>query len=181
MAAAEQPIPAENAPPPPLSSVLSGQKKDGRANLRMWKPGQSGNPGGRPQFTAITDALKAELLKIMPGQDGKTVAEVLAKRLLLIAVETRTQIAIKAMEIILERTEGKVVQRQEISGPGGAPMQFEPLGSRQEAETQIVAIFQVAQQRLAEAEPAVEDPAPRQIEAAVSPAKPDAKPIDVNW
>ena len=185
MATAEQPPLAENGKlGPPLAAVSEPYKVGpGRPPIApRWKPGQSGNPGGKTPFTAITDALKHELMQIMPGADGKTVGQVLAKRLLLIAVETRTQIAIKAIEIILERTEGKVVQRQEISGPQGAPMQFESLGSRQEVEVQIVAILQRAQERVVDA-PAEPEPEPRQIEATVMPrpVKGDVKPVDVNW
>lgn len=188
MATAEMPLTTDTGifiPPP---TAVSGKSKGAPQNLRPYQPGQSGNPGGKSRFTAITDALKRELQQIMPGADGKTVAEVLAKRLLLIAVETRTQIAIKAMEIILERTEGKVVQRQEISGPSGAPMQFESLGSRAEVETQIVAIFQRARERIdgGDAAPA-QEPDPPQIEARIErPSIPtieskNEKSVDLSW
>ena len=127
---------------------------------KAWRPGQSGNPGGRPRYQPITDALKAELEREMPGADGKTVAEALAKRLIALAAG-KSSAAIRALEVILDRAEGKVVQRQEVSGVDGAPMQFESLGNRQEVEARIAVLLMAAEERKGE---------PKTIEATVPPS-----------
>jgi hypothetical protein len=129
----------------------SNQPPKGRHKLEpRWKPGQSGNPGGRARYQPITDALRAELEREMPGADGKTVAQALAKRLVAIAAG-KTPAAIRALEVILDRAEGKVVQRQEVSGLDGAPMQFESIASRQEVEQRIAIVLMQAEERKTEA------------------------------
>ena len=142
-----------------------------KANLiNRWKPGESGNPGGRKRYQPITDALRAELEREMPGADGKTVAEALAKRLIALAAG-KSSAAIRALEVILDRAEGKVVQRQELTGADGAPMQFESLGNRQEVEAKIAVLLMAAEERKRET---VANPEPKIIEAAVP------KPLPLN-
>jgi Family of unknown function (DUF5681) len=73
-----------------------------------WEPGQSGNPKGRPKMTRkdrigkLMDAMLRDKLKEKDGY----LAEVLATRLLQLA----RQGSLKAIELIMERTEGKPQQ-----------------------------------------------------------------------
>ena len=75
-----------------------------------WRPGQSGNPGGRPpRVKAFADLLRAALSKRLP--DGKTARETLAQQLVKLAVSGREWSAARrwAVEVLLDRTEGKPV------------------------------------------------------------------------
>ena len=83
------------------------------ANLRPWKPGQSGNPGGRPRFAFFRDALRAELGRVVDG--GVTVAEKIARKLGQRAMRGDVQ----AAKFLAERTEGTPSQVLNILGPGG--------------------------------------------------------------
>jgi hypothetical protein len=72
----------------------------------LWKPGQSGNPSGRPKgLTAIMRAYQAaepeareRLLQLMRSEDGN--------------------VALKAAQYVIDRAYGKPVQA--VSGPDGS-------------------------------------------------------------
>jgi hypothetical protein len=66
-----------------------------------WKPGQSGNPKGRPKSKPITAALKALLDK----DDGKAL-----KALAAVAVREALSGNFRYAKEILERIDGKVVE-----------------------------------------------------------------------
>jgi len=72
----------------------------------MWKPGQSGNPGGRPRGSSLTKRLRQAL----DANDGK-LAEVVVKVLLREAAKGKYQ----HLREILDRVEGKVVQKVELN------------------------------------------------------------------
>jgi hypothetical protein len=74
-----------------------------------WKPGQSGNPGGRPKGRSVT-ALLRELLDQEHNQ--KKLAELLAERLLKEALTGK----LGHIKEVLDRTEGKVADRVQIEG-----------------------------------------------------------------
>lgn len=57
-------------------------------NLRPWKPGESGNPGGRPKTKPLTEELARLLEQKAPNGKGETWAVVVAQALLL---KARTQ------------------------------------------------------------------------------------------
>jgi hypothetical protein len=76
-------------------------------NLRPWKPGQSGNPGGRPKRDAITAALREQLesqTEDTTGSVADAIAAVLVKRAL--------GGDVRAIREIADRTEGR--PRQQI-------------------------------------------------------------------
>lgn len=76
----------------------------------QFKPGQSGNPNGRPKKIPELDKLLAEVLG--EEKDGITAAEAILKRL-------RQQAAagnIRAAEVLLDRAYGKAKQSVEVSG-----------------------------------------------------------------
>lgn len=76
-----------------------------------WKPGQSGNPGGRPKTKMLTE----ELRKALEENDGLMVRWIIA-RLLLQSAEG----AVDATKLIFDRAEGKVAQP--IVGDEEAPI-----------------------------------------------------------
>jgi len=72
----------------------------------MWRPGQSGNPGGRPKGASLTNRLR----KALDANDGQ-LAEVVVKVLLREAAKGKYQ----HLREVLDRVEGKVVQRVELN------------------------------------------------------------------
>ena len=79
-------------------------------NLIKYKPGQSGNPGGRPKDPGITAGQIEKLDKVCPFDGkGRTWREYLIEKGLLQAGESP-----KAMEHLKERLEGKVPDKHQI-------------------------------------------------------------------
>lgn len=74
-----------------------------------WKPGQSGNPAGRPKkpITLLSEAIRAKLQESYA--DGKTYAEAIADRLCKEAIKHETQF-VATSSLIADRTEGKPTQ-----------------------------------------------------------------------
>lgn len=72
-----------------------------------WKPGQSGNPTGRPKSITLSEALRLELAKVLPNDtQERTFAEVIAQSLVRAAATGN----ILAAKEIADRTEGKPKQ-----------------------------------------------------------------------
>jgi hypothetical protein len=84
----------------------------------QFKPGQSGNPGGRPKTKPITEALRELLASVGPVLGEKTNAQSLADRLLVMALNGD----LSAIRELADRVEGKV--NTTFSGPdgGGIPL-----------------------------------------------------------
>ena len=81
-------------------SDASEQGDNRRAN-GQFRPGASGNPGGRPNGHSIVAVLRQRLEQAEP--DGRTLADVLADALV---AEARTG-NLKAIREVLDRTEGR--------------------------------------------------------------------------
>ena len=82
-----------------------------------FKPGQSGNPGGRPKTKLLTQAYR-ELLEQVDPKERKTLAEILARK----AVQQALKGNLVALKEITDRTEGKSVQPLSHSGLGSEPI-----------------------------------------------------------
>jgi HPt (histidine-containing phosphotransfer) domain-containing protein len=82
-------------------------------NLKPWKPGQSGNPGGRPKGRLIDEALEELLLS-----NDSELALAIAKKLLARAKTGE----VKAIQLVAERVQGKPKRQLELSGPDGGPL-----------------------------------------------------------
>ena len=82
-------------------------------NLKPWKPGQSGNPGGRPKGRLIDEALEELLL-----ENDSELALAIAKKLLSRAKSGE----VKAIQLVVERVQGKPKRQIELSGPDGGPL-----------------------------------------------------------
>jgi Family of unknown function (DUF5681) len=92
----------------------SGETVAGRIqNLKPWKPGQSGNPGGRPKGRLIDEALEELLLS-----NDSELALAIAKKLLARAKTGE----VKAIQLVAERVQGKPKRQLELSGPDGGPL-----------------------------------------------------------
>jgi len=91
------------------------------ANLKMWQPGQSGNPSGRPKRKPFTQALE----KYIEAHPDRLLAAI--DHLFSLAggevFFNEGSPAVAAAKLIMEKVEGKLIQP--ISGPGGGPIQHE--------------------------------------------------------
>jgi hypothetical protein len=95
-----------------MKSVKQGTNKEkvGKGSPpkdTRWKPGQSGNPAGRPKSITLSEAMRLELAKMLPGDtQERTFAEVIAQQLVRAAATGN----ILAAKEIADRTEGKPKQ-----------------------------------------------------------------------
>src|SRR5215475_8452426 len=85
------------------------RRKTGEANLERgaqtrFRPGQSGNPGGRPRIRALTEACRSKLASAVPGDaEGRTYAEAIADKLAGLALKGD----IRAAQELADRAEGR--------------------------------------------------------------------------
>ena len=75
--------------------------KKPRGPGRRFRPGQTGNPGGRPKYSKLSHALREKLASPVPG-DGRSYADVFAE----ILCDAGLRGDKSAIEMILQRTEG---------------------------------------------------------------------------
>jgi hypothetical protein len=80
------------------------------ANLRPWKPGQSGNPGGRPKHD-----LAAEIARAIFEQDSEAINRAFAAEL--------KKGNAKVFTALADRAYGKPRQQIEQVGEDGGPIQ----------------------------------------------------------
>ena len=99
--------------------ATSQQAKNRRkANSGSFKPGQSGNPGGRKTNTlSIVDNLRV-VLEQVDGESGKTKGQLIAERY----VELAMGGSVTAMEHIFARFHGRPEQGIRISGDDERPL-----------------------------------------------------------
>lgn len=87
-----------------------GKRED---NLKPFKPGQSGNPNGRPKGSGVTDQLKKLLHEEIELKGKKTtMAEAIAK----VCVSKALKGDHRFVKEILDRTEGKVKDQLSVDG-----------------------------------------------------------------
>ena len=87
------------------------------ANLIPFKPGQSGNPTGRPAGQSITAKLRAILDK-QYSKNGKTVADHIVDTIVkeILAGNIKYGFNTPLLKELLDRVEGKVTQPVETGG-----------------------------------------------------------------
>jgi hypothetical protein len=86
-------------------------KQLGGITGKGFRPGQSGNPNGRPRTRGLVNALHAKVGEIAP--DGHTIEHHVVEVLLQEALRGRHRLA--AVEVIFDRLEGRSRQRVEIA------------------------------------------------------------------
>jgi len=119
--------------PPPENRRKTGQANLARGQVFRFKPGQSGNPGGRPRTAKLSEACRAKLASLMPGDpESRSYAEAIADKLAQQALKGD----IRAAQELADRAEGRPSQMApptEHSGvkyivldmrPGSAPAGF---------------------------------------------------------
>lgn len=105
-------LPTDQAGEQPEAEATEGgqdEKPDNRADrvaAWRWKPGQSGNPGGRPKRKPLTDQLLDEVLKVSddPRAKGMTIVQLLNRALISQALKGN----VGAQRELRDRIEGKV-------------------------------------------------------------------------
>jgi len=104
----------------PSNRRESGIKK----NNTSFKPGQSGNPNGRPkepkEFKELAKAKSLDALNVVINIMNND--------------EAKHSDRIKAAEMIIDRAYGKAIQATEISGPEGAPIETHSLTALTDSE-----------------------------------------------
>ncbi|MBK8810770.1 MAG: hypothetical protein IPN69_08580 [Acidobacteria bacterium] len=99
------------------NSQISGKRGGKRSS--SFKPGQTGNPGGRPKKTQ-------EELDLVEACKGKTPAALaVIEKIMTSGSNERNQLS--AALAIIERAWGKAIQPQTLSGPNGGEI---PVGIR---------------------------------------------------
>jgi hypothetical protein len=125
-------------------SNTDGRKRK-MANLKPWKPGQSGNPRGRPKTRTLSEELRARLKEQYPGRSDATYGQMLAHKLVDLAIDGE----IAAIREVFDRTEGKPKQvvdvnveerKREMVEDAIARLIEEAQVSRDEAIEQLMAI-----------------------------------------
>ena len=81
-----------------------------------FKPGQSGNPGGRPKKLPITEIYN-ELL-----EEGVTKSDI--KKAMRALIKGKSQASVQALKEMADRVEGKPTERLELTGADGEPLQL---------------------------------------------------------
>jgi hypothetical protein len=76
-----------------------------------WKPGQSGNPAGRPKSVTLSEAYRIALAQPFPGDpQGRTYAEIIAEKLVMNAATGE----VSSAREIADRTEGRPKQMLDV-------------------------------------------------------------------
>lgn len=92
-----------------------------------WKPGQSGNPNGRPpKAKSLTDLLRNRVAA--KGPDGKPNMEAITDKVMQLALAGERW----AVELIYDRLEGKPAQALELTGDEAKPVIFRYLRGSEE-------------------------------------------------
>jgi len=100
-----------------------GNPNPNTAGLRApWPKGQSANPGGRPNFADISEAVR-RLLREPPSKRAP-LAKTRAERIAFSMIQ-RAEKKPRELEVLLDRAEGKVPRAHELTGLEGVPL-FDP-------------------------------------------------------
>jgi uncharacterized protein DUF5681 len=97
----------------------SGKKLFAKGNPYAFKPGQSGNPAGRPKSRPLSEAYRALLSQPLKDDPTRTVADVVAAAM----VQNAFAGDVAAAKELADRTEGKAKQGidltvgERVSGP----------------------------------------------------------------
>lgn len=111
-----------------------GRKNNGKHKAfvdRKWKPGQSGNPNGRPKGKTLSEEIRYALAEEIKGGGGLTYMEAIAKVIIKEALKGKFPYT----KEILERMEGKVADKTEITGSGGDPIQILDLSNKEKRDS----------------------------------------------
>ena len=98
------------------------------ANLIPFKPGQSGNPKGTPPSRTNLWRYICEYMEMTPEKLQRVALKsselTMARRAALVTVQKMGAGEWTRLKEMIERSEGKVPQKTEISGANGEPIKF---------------------------------------------------------
>ncbi len=100
--------------------MIQNGRNNGHENIEphKWKPGQSGNPKGRPKTDSITKAIR-KLLD--DGINGESLYEAIAK----VAVQKALQGDRHFWQFVIDRCDGKVADALNQSGEVEVVVRYE--------------------------------------------------------
>ena len=115
------------------------------ANLKpAWRPGQSGNPGGRPKRKPITEAILVELAKQHGRTGGKSKLEAMVASMVTLVINGHSKESVEAFKLILSYTDGLPVQTVELDVYDAARREAELRGLDPE---KVISILEGVRQR----------------------------------
>lgn len=120
-------------------------QNDRTRGLIPFKPGQSGNPTGRPKRKPVTEALLAELAKDH-GRKGQSKLEAMVARLVKTVISGKAREAVEAAKLIMAYTDGLPVQMVEVDVYDAARRLAEERGLDPE---KVVSLFESIRSRRA--------------------------------
>lgn len=85
---------------------------------RPWKPGESGNPNGRPRLEDSLGTQLREVLAEVHEDSGKTKARLLAEKYVALGLDGN----VMAITAIMDRMEGKPAQSVTLKGDSETPL-----------------------------------------------------------
>ena len=93
----------------------TAEKQQKRVPGRPFKPGESGNPNGRPKKgETVSDAIREFGQRV--NDDGSTAREAVAEKLYALALKRNDQVGLGAIKYIADRWEGTPRQTMDHSG-----------------------------------------------------------------
>jgi len=101
-----------NQCPEPNESIIENRRETGGGAVQngfahRWRPGQSGNPGGRPRTGALAKACRDLMEQKVPGDpEGRTYAQAIAERLADLSLKGH----LSAIRELGDRAEGRAGQ-----------------------------------------------------------------------
>lgn len=101
--------PAADSPAIPVAAPPAATPPARHPNLRPWRPGQSGNPKGRPRLRDLREVLVEALSTVRP--DGRTALETIVGALMDRAARGDT----RAAEVLMDRAWGRPAQRTDVA------------------------------------------------------------------
>lgn len=127
------------------TSAENSEQTAPRVIGRPFRPGQSGNPGGRPKKNPITDAVLKELAK-QHGRQGRTKLEAAVASFVTLMISGKPKDKIEAFKIILPYTDAPMPQTVEVDVYDAARREAEARGLDPE---KVVSILEGLKQRRA--------------------------------
>jgi hypothetical protein len=99
-----------------------------------WKPGESGNPAGRPKRAALSELYREKLDAVVPNdKHGRTYGQKIVDAIFAKALTGQ----ISAAEEIGNRVEGRPGTSVALSGPNGAPL----IASSEELNAEVLTML----------------------------------------